>query len=386
MDAVSGRQAGSKGKTMRRHLSDLESDILDLQRATDGKTVSRRAFTVALAALGLSPAFVSLTSVNAKEPDLVLANWGGDSVKAMDTAYVQPFLAANPNESVKIDSSGPTNGKIKAMVDAKRVIWDMCDRASQSSLELGPTGLLEEVDYSIVDKNKTLPGFANRWGVGNYSFANVLTFKSDAFGGRKPETWADFWNLKDFPGGRTLRRHTDSTLEAALMADGVPIDKIYPIDVKRAFAKVKQIKDHVTFWSSHADSYKLLRDGEATMGCLSHTRSVLLKRDTNGVVDFTFNQGIFWVSNWIVPKGNPGGKRVWKLIDASLNPESQIEMLKQMGNGPVNPAAVAMIPPELASINPSSPENMKRMVITDPSWYAANAATALNQFIDTVLS
>ena len=31
-------------------------------------------------------------------------------------------------------------------------------------------------------------------------------------GGRTPTTWADFWNLKDFPGNRTLRRHVDSTI------------------------------------------------------------------------------------------------------------------------------------------------------------------------------
>lgn len=371
---------------MRRYLDDLEGDILELRAATDGKRISRRAFTASLIALGLSPAMVSLTPVSAKEPDLVLANWGGDSIKAMDLAYVQPFLAANPGESVKMDSSGPTNGKIKAMVDAKRVTWDLCDRAFQSSLELGPAGLLEEIDYSVIDKRKTLDGFAGRWGVANYSFANVLTYQTKAFGGRTPTTWADFWNFKDFPGNRTLRRHIDSTLEAALLADGVPADKLYPIDVKRAFSKIREIKDKVTFWSSHADSYKLLRDNEVTMGCLAHTRAVLLKRDTAGSIDFTFNQGIFWVSNWIVPKGNPGGARVWKLIAASLEPNAQIELLRQMGNGPVNPAAIPLIPPELAAINPSSPENLKRMVVADSAWYAENGAGILNQFIDTVLS
>jgi putative spermidine/putrescine transport system substrate-binding protein len=371
---------------MRRHFTDLEQDILDFKRATDGKKVSRRAFASGLAALGLSPAVAALTPAAAKDPDLVLANWGGDAIKAMEVAYVRPFLASNPGQGVRIDSSGPTNGKIKAMVDAKRVVWDLCDRALQSSLELGPAGLLEEVDYGIVDKSMSLPGFANRWGVPNYTFANVLAFQSKAFGGRSPTSWADFWNIKEFPGNRTLRRHIDSTLEVALLADGVPIDKIYPIDVKRAFAKVREIKDHVTFWSNHADSYKLLRDNEVTMGCVAHTRAVLLRRDTAGAVDFTFNQGIFWVSNWIVPKGNPGGGRVWKLIAATLEPTAQVELLRQMGNGPVNPEALKLVPPELVAVNPSSPENLSRMVVADSNWYAKNGATTLNQFIDTVLS
>ena len=371
---------------MRRHFTDLEQDILDFRRATDGKRVSRRAFAAGLAALGLSPVAAVLTPADAKDPDLVLANWGGDAIKAMEAAYVRPFQAANPGQGVRIDSSGPTNGKIKAMVDAKRVVWDLCDRALQSSLELGPAGLLEEVDYGIVDKTRSLPGFANRWGVPNYTFANVLAYQSKAFGGRTPTNWADFWNLKDFPGNRTLRRHIDSTLEAALLADGVPADKLYPIDVKRAFAKVREIKDRVTFWSSHADSYKLLRDNEVTMGCVAHTRAVLLRRDTAGAVDFTFNQGIFWVSNWIVPKGNPGGSRVWKLIAATLEPAAQVELLRQMGNGPVNPEALKLVPPELAAVNPSSPDNLGRMVVADSEWYARNGATTLNQFIDTVLS
>jgi|HigsolmetaAR202D_1030399.scaffolds.fasta_scaffold09794_4 Spermidine/putrescine-binding periplasmic protein len=369
-----------------RYLNDWEEEILAFKRATDGRCVSRRAFCAGLAALGLSPLVATMQPVDAKEPDIVLVNWGGDSVKAMDQAYVQPFLEANPGEGIKIDSSGATSGKIKAMVEAGRVVWDMCDRAFHASLQLGREGLLEEIDYSVVDKSKVLPGFAGRWGVANYCFANVLTYDTRAFGGRKPESWADFWNIKDFPGRRTLRRHIDSTLEVALLADGVPIDKIYPIDVKRAFDKVKQIKDHVTFWSSHADSYKLLRDGEVTMGCLAHTRSVTLRRDTNGAIDFTFNQGIFWVSGWIVPKGNPAGKRVWKMIASTQDPAGQIELLKLMGNGPVNPAANALITPDLAAINPSSPENLKRMVVADMEWYAANSNTVLNQFIDNVLS
>ncbi len=69
---------------MRRHITDLEQDILDFKRATDGKRVSRRAFAAGLAALGLSPAVAVLTPAGAKDPDLVIANWGGDAIKAME--------------------------------------------------------------------------------------------------------------------------------------------------------------------------------------------------------------------------------------------------------------------------------------------------------------
>jgi len=367
-------------------LSDIESDVLDFRRKTHGMMVSRRTFTAGLAALGLSPLSATLTPVNAKEPDLVVANWGGDAAKSMDEAYTKSFLATYPQEGVKYDSSGPSSGKIKAMVEAKRVAWDMCDRIFYNSIELGMQGLLEESDYSIVKKEKTLPGMTGKWGVPFYSFGNVLTYQTKAFGGRIPSTWADFWNLKDFPGRRTLRRHIEATLEAALLADGVPADKLYPIDVKRAFAKVREIKEHVTFWTSHTDSYRLLQEKEVAMGCLAHTRSYLLRNDTKGDVDFTFNQGIFWTSSWIVPRGNPGRKRVWNLVNATLEPQAQLTLLRLLGNGPVNPEVIKTIPPELAAVNPSSPDNLKRMIIPDSDWYANNSARVLNQFIDQVLS
>jgi putative spermidine/putrescine transport system substrate-binding protein len=372
---------------MAKDLRDLEADIMDFRRATHGNFVSRRAFTAGLAALGLSPLTATLTPVNAKEPDLVVANWGGDAARSMDEAYTKIFVAANPQESgVKYDSSGPSSGKIKAMVDAKRVTWDMCDRIFYNSIELGEQGLLTDINYDIVKKDMTLPGMTGKWAVPFYSFGNVLTYQTKIFDGRIPSTWADFWNLKDFPGRRTMRRHIEATLEAALMADGVPADKLYPIDVKRAFEKVRQIKQHVTFWSSHTDSYRLLREKEVAMGILAHTRSYLLRNDTKGDVDFTFNQGIFWTSGWIVPKGNPGAARVWKLINATLEPEAQLTLLRLLGNGPVNPEAIAKMPPELAAVSPSSPENLKKMVIPDSEWYAKNSAQVLNQFLDQVLS
>ncbi len=90
-------QNHQKGTAMRRHFSDLEDDILEFRRATDGKKVSRRAFMAGLAALGLSPLMARLTPAHAQEPDLVLANWGGDSFKALLIAYVHPGFAANPN-------------------------------------------------------------------------------------------------------------------------------------------------------------------------------------------------------------------------------------------------------------------------------------------------
>jgi len=72
--------------------------------------------------------------------------------------------------------------------------------------------------------------------------------------------------VKKFPGRRALRNHPIATLEAALMADGVAPDKLYPLDVDRAFRKLEEIKPNVTvWWTSGAQSAQLLTTAEVDM-------------------------------------------------------------------------------------------------------------------------
>ncbi|MEL6078769.1 extracellular solute-binding protein, partial [Stenotrophomonas maltophilia] len=72
-----------------------------------------------------------------------------------------------------------------------------------------------------------------------------------------PGSWADFWDTKQFPGKRGLRKGAKYTLEFALMADGVPRDQVYqvlrqPGGVDRAFRKLDQIKTQIQWWESGA--------------------------------------------------------------------------------------------------------------------------------------
>ena len=53
-------------------------------------------------------------------------------------------------------------------------------------------------------------------------------------------------------------------LEFALIADGVPMDKVYPIDIDRAFKSLSRIKSAVPkFWDTGALSSQMLADKEA---------------------------------------------------------------------------------------------------------------------------
>jgi putative spermidine/putrescine transport system substrate-binding protein len=183
-----------------------------------------------------------------------------------------------------------------------------------------------------------------------------------------------------------MRKDSQAMLELALIADGVPKDKLYPLDVERAFKKIAPIKNETLYWTSGAESQSWLRDGEVVMGWLWHTRAVLLRRDTNKRVDFSFDNALLQPGLWVVPKGNPAGKQAMVAIASMQEPEGQVKLLGSMGNGPANPAAQPLIPAELRAIDPGSPENARIQAKIDAAWYEKNYAGVRQDFLDMIAS
>ena len=350
---------------------DFAKDLVELARA-----LPRRSLLKLAAAAGLLP-----SAARAATPDVVLCNWGGDAIPAFAAAFAEPY-AKKTGARLVLDGSGPSNGKVRAMVEARNVSWDLCDSGITGTAELVPRGLLTPIDYGIVDKAKVLPGFAYEYGVCNYMFSTVQAWDTRKVPGTP--TLADFFDLKKIPGRRMIRKDCQGMLELALMADGVPKESLYPLDVDRAFKKLGTIKDALLTWDTGAQSQALLRDGEVSMGWLWNTRANLLKRDTQGRIDWSFDNALLQPGLWTVPKGNPAGAQAMVAIAAMQDPPGQVSLLAALGNGPANPAAAALVPPELQPIDPSSPANAARQAKIDGAWYIPNYSPTFRRFIDFI--
>lgn len=344
----------------------------------------RRQLLGLLGAAGVA-ALAPMGRAHANSSRIVVCNWGGDAIKHQPTVWGKPYEKATGTR-VEFDGTGPSFGKIRTMVESKNVVWDVCDANLAAGHSLGKRGYLEPIDYDIVDRNKVRPGFSSEFGISHFIYSFVLAYDKTAFGGRVPKSWADFWNTKDFPGTRTLPDRTLAVLETALMADGVPADasQLYPIDEKRALAKIAEIKDKTIFWKTGAESQQLLRQGEATMGLIWHTRAVVMRREPGSRIDFTWDQGVLIPAGWLVPKGNPAGRKVFDFIASTQSPESQIELLRLMGNGPANPAASPMVPEELRRDNPTDDENFSRQVVADYTWHGENQDRIYNEYVKVI--
>ena len=365
-----------------------EDKLAYFKAATEGAVLPRRDFLAMCAALGISTAAATLTPTQAQAQGrpLVLCNWGGDATRGMTGAFIEPYVAKFPGRKVDVDGSGPASARIRLMVESGKSTWDVVDRNLHTALELGPQGFLEKIDYTRVDRSKVRPEHANEYGMGNYIYAQVLAYNTKAWSGRVPTTWKDVWDVKAFPGKRAFPKTIDGCLEAALMADGVPPDKIYPIDMNRAMAMFQKINADSIYYTSLADSQTVFRNEEAVLGLILNTRAWPLKNDTAGLVDYTFNQGIVWTAAWMVPKGAPAGDQLWDFINSTSDPTGQVRLLRTNGYGPVNPAASEGLQADLQAIHPGYPSNYDRMIPGGVEWYSKNATAALQTYLDTISS
>ena len=140
--------------------------------------------------------------------------------------------------------------------------------------------------------------------MGWYYFSTLMAWNKDAIKGAQPTGWKDFWDTKNFPGPRSLYNDVFGTLEFALMADGVPPDKLYPLDLDRAFRKLEEIRPAVkVWWKSGAQSVQLVTSGEVNFIPMWNARAMVAANTGN--VGYTYNQGILDFENLVIPKGAP---------------------------------------------------------------------------------
>ncbi|CPN35985.1 extracellular substrate-binding protein [Bordetella pertussis] len=59
-------------------------------------------------------------------------------------------------------------------------------------------------------------------------------------------------------------------------------------------------------------------------------------------------------------------------------------LLRLMGNGPANPAANALVPPELRQDNPTDEENFRQQVVANYTWHGDNQDRIYNEYVKVI--
>ncbi len=300
---------------------------------------------IAIALLSATLGFAGSASAE----DMVFTSWGGTTQDAQSVSWAESFTAET---GINVTQDGPTDyGKIKAMVEAGNVNWDVVDVEGDYAVQAGNAGLLEKLDFSIIDKTKLDPRFVTDYSVGSFYYSFVIGCNKDAVSAC-PKTWADLFDTAKFPGKRTFYKWSaPGVIEAALLADGVPADKLYPLDLDRAFKKLDTIKSEIVWWDSGAQSQQLLASAEAPYGSFWNGRLTALA-ETGVTVETSWDNNITAADSLVVPKGAKNKDAAMKFIAHATSGEAQAKFAVATGYAPISLESAALMDPELRKTLP----------------------------------
>jgi putative spermidine/putrescine transport system substrate-binding protein len=345
--------------------------------------ISRREFVRRALLLGLSAAALPglVTSFAAETAhaqqirgsgEVVVCSWGGAYTEAQRKAFFDPF---ERESGIRVRTVGvPDLAKIRAMVTTKNVEWDLVDAEGRWVVTLGEQGMLERADYSVIPRDEQNPATVSDYGIGSVAYGYVMGWSTKKFpAGKNPTTWQQWFDAQAFPGRRAMYSDPMPVLEFALLADGVTIDKLYPLDVDRAFRFLQSKKPLVNVWyRATTQAETLMRGEEVDLIHSPNGRMINLKRD-NQPVDFTYNQGAWMQSFWVTPKGAPNKVNAWKLGAFMARAVNQAQFaVYYAGMGMGNTRAYNLMPREIVDFAVTSPQNIKVQVRISIPWWGKN--------------
>ena len=339
-----------------------------------GTRLTRRAWlsgAAAVAATATGP-FVWTRRASAAGK-VVIRTIGGAYEEANVKAIFEPFTKATGVEIVKVPAS---LGKLLAMFESGNIELDIVDAGELGLLSLNQKGALDKIDYKgwkltnpedMDHRRDTM--------VADIYFSTVLAYNTQVFPtGKHPKSWAEFWDAKKFPGPRTLTDLAAGAIdvEFALLADGVPKDKLYPIDLDRAFKSLDRVRPSIRkFWDTGALSAQMLADKEVVLGSIWNGRLQAIA-DKGAPVAIEWNEAALQVQFWGIMKGAKNAENAQRFIDFACQPQIQAAHAGFIPYGPTNRQAFKHIKADVAARLPSAPEQKQKAFLHSAQWWADN--------------
>lgn len=300
---------------------------------------------------------------SASAEEMTVISYGGVSKEVQAEVFYKPFESAHDVKLIAGEYNGEM-ARIKAMVDTKSVNWDVVQVESDKLVRGCDEGLFERLDPKAIGSPADfVPETLTECGAGLLVWSMTMAYNADVLR-EAPQGWADFWDLKKYPGKRALQRGAKFTLEAALIADGVPRDSVYqvlstPDGVDRAFAKLDEIKPYLQWWEAGAQPMQYLVAKDVVMTTAFNGR-IYVAQQTGTQIKPVWGGSIHAIDYWAIPRGSKHKALAETFIASTLQPNAQSLHSEKLGYGAVNLHSIGLVNKSLADRLNTSPDNIKQ--------------------------
>ncbi|MEE9249413.1 MAG: extracellular solute-binding protein, partial [Dehalococcoidia bacterium] len=318
--------------------------------------------------------------------NFVFVSWGGAYGGAQRQAFIIPFQDKFGIEI--IEDTIPSAAKIRAMAETGNVTWHVFDTGGVTIFQLGETGDLEELDFSIIDNRDFLEVTRTPWSAGGgITWSEVWAYSTETYpdGGPQPKTMADIYDTDKFPGRRGWTYYPEPDMKFVLLADDpslldtpqgrASLSSLTPEQEDRAFELFDQYRDQVTLiWATGSDCPQLLLSGELDM-CTAWNGRIFDAQQEGASLKVCWECGhVINTDSWAIPRGlkeqDPDKFYLSQLFIAWTSfPEINAQISLYITYGPVNTRSLPVLEgSEFDAVRdelPSSAANIPFAVIQD---------------------
>jgi putative spermidine/putrescine transport system substrate-binding protein len=312
-------------------------------------------------------------AAQAQGRDLTVVSWGGAYQDAQREVFFRPFQQQTRNRLLEETWDGGI-GVLRSRIASGANTWDVVQVESEELLIGADEGLFEPMDWAAIGgRDAYIPEAFHEHGVGAILYSFILAYDRARLA-EGPAGWADFFDTRRFPGKRGLRKGPKSTLEIALMGDGVPPDQVYRLlgtaaGVDRAFRKLDSVKADLAWFERGSQPPQWLAAGEVTMTVAYNGRISAANQTDGRNFAIVWKNNIFTLDTWVIMKGSPNKARALEFLRFAGRPEIQAGLPPKIPYGVTAKGVNERLPPDLLPNLPTAPQNMQNALhLSDRFW------------------
>jgi putative spermidine/putrescine transport system substrate-binding protein len=349
------------------------------------------------------PASAAAAATAAAQPDpkditLKIATWGGAYGEAQERALFAPFTS---RFGYRIAPEIYDGDYATLQKQGGAPQWSLVDLHGETAAQACKDGLLEPLDWAILETAPNgasaaedfLPPAIQPCAIGSVAWSAVVVY--DKRLKQKPQSLADFFDVKKFPGKRSLPKQPRYSLELALMADGVKPEEVYAMlatqeGQDRAFAKLSSIKDDIVWWDKPSEVFSRIAGRQAVMGLGFNGRAFMAIVASREPLEILWDGQIYAFDYWAIPRAAPHQDAAKAFIRFATSPGPLADQTRWLPYGPARRSAAelsgkhAELDLEMKPFLPTHAPNLANALAFDGAWWSANEAALQARFADWV--
>lgn len=306
--------------------------------------------------VGTACAIGMLSSADAAEGNsLNISTFGGAYKISQEKAFFEPFTKMT-GMAISVKEQVNPLELLKEWKSASAAGADVIDLSAYQAEKACDEGYLSPLNETHIAKSSNDEPIAKDFiadslmdcAVPSVAWSALMVVNNGKFTKNKPRTWADFFNVKKFPGKRSLKKSARHSLEMALMASGVqPADIYFTLSTiegqKRAFDNLDNLKDHIVWWDNSAAAISNLKTEDVVMGLAYNGRLFNAIIGDGLDVTLVWQEQIYDLDYWGVPVNSTKQEKALEFVKFATEPKQLAEQSKWMPYGPMRASSLEFV-------------------------------------------